>query len=124
MTRRGRHAKSRVMLALTYAAAAIATLPLLFILAYLVKEGASYIRPSFFTQMPKPIGEPGGGMANAIVGTMILISVAAAIGLPVGVGAGLYLAERRGRPFGTAVQRQPHGDQPQDRPGLPLLPGV
>jgi phosphate transport system permease protein len=104
MNRRARHARSGVMLGLTYVAALIATLPLLLILAYLVKAGASYIGPSFFTEMPKPIGESGGGMANAIVGTLLLISVASAIGLPVGIGAGLYLAERRGSSFATAVR--------------------
>ena len=104
MNRRARHAKSALMLGLTYVAAAIATLPLLFILFHLVREGAAYIRPGFFTQMPRPIGEPGGGMANAIVGTLILISVSSLIGLPVGIGAGLYLAERRGSPFATAVR--------------------
>jgi phosphate transport system permease protein len=92
------------MLGLTYVAALIATLPLLLILAYLVKAGASYIGPAFFTEMPKPIGESGGGMANAIVGTLLLISVASAIGLPVGIGAGLYLAERRGSSLATAVR--------------------
>lgn len=104
MRRRARHTRSAVMIALTYVAAAIATLPLVLILAYLVKEGASYIRPSFFTQMPKPIGEAGGGMANAIIGTMILIGVASSVGLPVGVGAGLYLAERRGSALATTVR--------------------
>ena len=104
MSRRSRHTKSRVMLGLTYIAATIATLPLLFILVYLVKEGAAYIRPGFFTEMPSPVGEAGGGMANAIVGTLILISVASVIGLPVGIGAGLYLAERRGNVLATAVR--------------------
>lgn len=92
------------MLGLTYAAAAVATLPLLLILVHLLREGAQYIRPAFFTEMPRPIGEPGGGMANAIVGTLILISVASMIGLPVGIGAGLYLAERRGSPLATTVR--------------------
>jgi len=92
------------MLGLTYVATAIATLPLLLILLHLVREGAAYIRPAFFTEMPSPIGEPGGGMANAIVGTLILISVASLIGLPVGIGAGLYLAERRGSPLATTVR--------------------
>ena len=104
MSRRTRHRKSLVMLGLVYAAAAIATLPLLLILIHLLREGAQYIRPAFFTQMPKPIGEAGGGMANAIVGTLILISVASAIGLPIGVGAGLYLVERKGRAFATSVR--------------------
>lgn len=74
-------------------AAVMATLPLLFILFHLVKEGASAISLDFFTRMPKPVGEAGGGLANGIVGTLILVGVAAAIGLPIGVGAGLYLAE-------------------------------
>jgi phosphate transport system permease protein len=104
MKRAGRHRKSFVMLGLTYVAAVIATLPLLLILIHLLREGAQYIRPAFFTQMPKPIGEPGGGMANAIVGTLILIGVASAIGLPVGIGAGLYLVERRGKKFATVVR--------------------
>ena len=104
MSRRTRHRKSLIMLGLMYAAAVIATLPLLLILIHLLREGAQYIRPAFFTQMPKPIGEAGGGMANAIVGTLILISVASAIGLPIGVGAGLYLVERKGRAFATSVR--------------------
>ena len=104
MTRRGRHRRSSLMIGLTYTAAAVATLPLLLILVHLLREGAQYIRPSFFTEMPRPIGEPGGGMANAIVGTLILISVASVIGLPVGIGAGLYLAERRGSPLATTVR--------------------
>jgi phosphate transport system permease protein len=74
-------------------AAVVATLPLVFILFHLVKEGASAISLNFFTEMPVPVGEPGGGLANAIVGTLILVGVAAAMGLPVGIGAGLYLAE-------------------------------
>jgi phosphate transport system permease protein len=104
MSRRSRHVKSRVMLGLMYAAAAMATLPLLMILIHLLREGTQYIRPGFFTEMPKPIGETGGGMANAIVGTLLLISVASSIGLPIGIGAGLYLAERGGSRFATAVR--------------------
>lgn len=104
MSRRSRHAKSSMMLAMTYAAAVIATLPLLFIIFHLLRQGASFIRPAFFTEMPKPVGEAGGGMANAIVGTLILIGIASAIGLPVGVGAGLYLAEKKGSPLATTVR--------------------
>src|SRR5438132_6361284 len=88
-----RHAVSAIMIGLTYAAALVAILPLLFILVHLAREGAAALSPSFFTQMPKPVGEPGGGMANAIVGTLILVGIASSIGLPVGIGAGLYLAE-------------------------------
>ena len=104
MTRRTRHAKSNVMLGLTYVAAIIATLPLIFIIFHLLKQGASFIRPSFFTEMPKPVGEPGGGMANAIVGTLILIGTASVVGLPIGIGAGLYLADRRTNPLATTVR--------------------
>lgn len=104
MTRRGRQVKSSVMLGLTWIAAILATLPLLFIVFHLLKQGAVFIRPSFFTEMPQPVGEPGGGMANAIVGTLILIGVASVIGLPVGIGAGLYLADRRTAPLATAVR--------------------
>jgi phosphate transport system permease protein len=93
-----------VMVGLTYFAALSATVPLILILAHLLKEGASSVNVAFFTQMPKPVGDPGGGMANAIVGTLILISIAAAFGLPIGIGAGLYLAERRGTVLATAVR--------------------
>lgn len=92
------------MLGMTYVAAAIATLPLLFIIFHLLKQGATYIRPSFFTEMPRPVGEAGGGMANAIVGTLILIGIASAVGLPVGIGAGLYLADKRTSPLATIVR--------------------
>ena len=93
-----------VMLGLTYAAMFIATLPLLFILWYLIKQGASSVNWNFFTKMPAPAGETGGGMANAIVGTGIIVLIASVVGLPVGIGAGLYLAEQRGAKLATAVR--------------------
>jgi phosphate transport system permease protein len=86
------------MIGLTCAAAALAIVPLVAILGYLLRQGAATLSLDFFTNMPRPVGEPGGGMANAIVGTLILIGIASAVGLPVGIGAGLYLAEHgRGR---------------------------
>jgi phosphate transport system permease protein len=93
-----------VMIGITYAAALLATLPLAFILAHLLAAGASSINLAFFTEMPRPIGESGGGMLNGIIGTLILIGIAAGLGLPVGIGAGLYLAENRGTTFATAVR--------------------
>ena len=93
-----------VMLGLTYVAMLVATLPLLFILWYLLKQGASSVNWNFFTKMPAPIGETGGGMANAIVGTGIIVLIASVIGLPVGIGAGLYLAEQRSAKLATAVR--------------------
>ena len=89
-----RRGTSILMIGLTCAAAALAIVPLVAILAYLLRQGASTLSIDFFTNMPRPVGEPGGGMANAIVGTLILIGIASAVGLPVGIGAGLYLAER------------------------------
>jgi phosphate transport system permease protein len=94
-TARSRHIMSGAMIGLTYLAALLATLPLVLILAHLISKGASSLSLSFFTNMPKPVGEPGGGMANAIVGTLVLVGIASAIGLPVGIGAGLYLAEKK-----------------------------
>jgi phosphate transport system permease protein len=89
-----RRGTSVLMIGLTCVAAALAIVPLVAILGYLLKQGASTLSLDFFTNMPRPVGEPGGGMANAIVGTLILIGIASAVGLPVGIGAGLYLAER------------------------------
>ena len=96
---RRRHLVSGVMIGLTYICAVLATLPLLLILWHLIAKGASSISLAFFTHMPRPVGEPGGGMANAIVGTLILIGIASAIGLPIGIGAGLHLAEKKTTPL-------------------------
>ncbi|HTX54048.1 MAG TPA: phosphate ABC transporter permease PstA [Candidatus Baltobacteraceae bacterium] len=67
--------------------------PLFLVLYYLIREGATALDWSFFTQLPKPTGEVGGGMANAIVGTLVLLAMASLIGVPVGVMGGVYLAE-------------------------------
>lgn len=92
------------MAVLTYAAALIATLPLVFILVYLLVKGIASVNLNFFLHLPRPVGVPGGGMSNAIVGTLLLISIAAAIGVPVGIGAGLYLAEKSGAPLATLIR--------------------
>jgi phosphate transport system permease protein len=99
-----RRSTSVVMVALTCAAAALAIVPLIAILGYLLKQGAGALSLDFFTNMPRPVGEPGGGMANAIVGTLILIGIASAVGLPIGIGAGLYLAERGGTKLADLVR--------------------
>ena len=103
-TARSRHIVSGGMIGLTYLAAILATLPLVLILAHLIMKGASSLSLSFFTHMPGPVGEPGGGMANAIVGTLVLIGIASAIGLPIGIGAGLYLAEKKSTPLASTVR--------------------
>lgn len=74
-------------------AALITTLPLVFILWHLLREGASSLSLDFFTQIAKPVGDPRPGMANAIVGSLIVIAIACGVGLPIGIGAGLYLAD-------------------------------
>ncbi|HEY8312338.1 MAG TPA: phosphate ABC transporter permease PstA, partial [Gemmatimonadaceae bacterium] len=99
-----RRGVSGMMVTLTYLAAALATLPLLFIVIHIVKLGAGAISVDLFTKMPQPVGEAGGGMANAISGTLILIGIAAAVGVPVGIGAGLYLAEHKRTPLANTVR--------------------
>lgn len=99
-----RHTTNRLMVGLTYLAALVATLPLIFILVYLLLKGASSINVDFFTRLPPPPGETGGGMGNAIVGTLVLVAIAAIIGLPVGIGSGLYLAERRESKLANVVR--------------------
>lgn len=101
---RRRRITNALMLGLMYLAAILATLPLVFILGHLLVQGASSITVDFFTKMPRPVGEAGGGLANAIVGTLVLIGIASAIGLPIGVGAGLFLAERKGTRIANAVR--------------------
>jgi phosphate transport system permease protein len=85
------------MAGLTALSAFIVILPLILILAFLVYRGASAVNLDFFTQLPKPVGEPGGGMANAIVGTLTLVGLASCLGLPLGILGGVYLAESRDR---------------------------
>ena len=99
-----RRVASGTIVTLTYLAAGIATLPLVFILVHIAKLGAGSINLDLFTRMPQPVGESGGGMANAITGTLILIGIAASVGVPIGVGAGLYLAEHRASPLAVTVR--------------------
>jgi len=67
--------------------------PLVAIFVYLIYKGASSLSLDFFTKLPKPEGEPGGGMANAIVGSAVLLAISSAIGIPIGIGGGIFLAE-------------------------------
>src|SRR6202035_1983913 len=67
--------------------------PLVAIFGYLVYRGIGSINWAFLTQTPKPVGEAGGGMANAIVGSAFILAIASILGVPLGVGAGVYLAE-------------------------------
>jgi phosphate transport system permease protein len=90
-----RRAVNAAMNVLAGSAAVTVILPLILVFAFLLYEGGTALNLDFFTHLPKPVGEPGGGMANAIAGTLILIALACGLGLPVGVLGGLYLAESR-----------------------------
>ncbi len=92
-TRIRRTVTNRVVLASCYLAAAIIVLPLGLILFHLIEKGRHALSWGFFVHMPTPVGEPGGGMANAVVGTLIVVGGAAALALPIGIMAGIYLAE-------------------------------
>ena len=93
-----------VMLSLTGIAALGVVSILFFILGYLIWNGGKSLNWSFFTQLPKPVGETGGGMANAIVGSLKLLMLAALMGLPVGLLTGVYLAEFGGKTFSFVVR--------------------
>ncbi len=88
-----RHILDHLVTALAASTAVVVIAPLLAILAYLVYRGAGALNWGFLTHTPQPVGEPGGGMANAIVGSGLILAVASALGVPVGIGAGIYLAE-------------------------------
>jgi phosphate transport system permease protein len=79
-------------------------LPLFAIFAYLVYRGIGSINWAFLTQTPKPVGEAGGGMANAIVGSVFILALASVLGVPLGVGAGVYLAEYGRNRLGDAIR--------------------
>ncbi len=79
--------------------------PLVAILVYLIYKGASSLNLAFFTHIPAPVGENGGGMANSIVGSGIILALASSMGIPIGIAAGVYLAEfGRGTFLGNAIR--------------------
>jgi phosphate transport system permease protein len=95
---------SRVMTTLTSASAALAIIALILILGYIAVTGVQALNLSFLINDPKPVGEADSGIANAIVGTLILIGIASVIGLPIGILAGLYLAEFSTNRFGMVLR--------------------
>jgi phosphate transport system permease protein len=88
-----RRLKSRAVTLVLVACALVVIAPLFLVTFFLIVQGFSSLDWNFFSQLPKPTGETGGGMANAIVGTMTLLSMAAVVGVPCGVFGGIYLAE-------------------------------
>ena len=101
---RRRKVISRIAETLCVLAVVLALLPLALILFYVIKEGFTSLNWAFFSQMPKPVGEAGGGMANAIFGTLTLIGLAAAFAVPVGCVCGVFLSEYPGSMFGGVVR--------------------
>jgi len=88
-----RRVANRVAIGACVLATALVVLSLGLLVLRLLESGLRGLSPGFFVHMPKPVGEPGGGMANAIVGTLITVGIGAAIAVPVGVAAGVYLSE-------------------------------
>ncbi len=100
-----RNVTDHLVTGLAILATVLVILPLVAIFVYLVYKGASSLNLDFFTKMPKPPGELGGGMSNAIVGSAVLLGIASVIGVPVGIGAGVFLSEfGRGTKLANAVR--------------------
>ena len=99
-----RKAKSHLMTALMVAATAAVLIPLGLIFFHIMKMGFSSLSLDFFTQIPKPTGETGGGMANGLLGSFLMIGMASLIGLPVGIFGAIYLAEYGGGRTSTAIR--------------------
>src|SRR5260370_5102576 len=91
----------------TFVAASLSTIvvgTLVAIFAYLLIKGAGSVNWAFLTHTPKPVGEIGGGMANAIIGSAMILGMASLIGIPFGIGAGIYLAEYGRNRLGAFVR--------------------
>jgi phosphate transport system permease protein len=99
-----RRITDHVMTAAAVLTVILVLVPLFAIFAYLVYRGFGSINWAFLTQTPKPVGESGGGMANAIVGSAFILVLASILGVPVGVGAGIYLAEYGRNRFGDVIR--------------------
>jgi phosphate transport system permease protein len=99
-----RRITDHVMTGAAVATVVLVLVPLFAIFTYLVYRGIGSIDWAFLTQTPKPVGEAGGGMANAIVGSAFILALASVLGVPVGVGAGIYLAEYGRNRFGDVIR--------------------
>jgi phosphate transport system permease protein len=99
-----RRVTDHVMTAAAFATVLLVLAPLIAIFGYLLYKGVQSLNWDFLTQIPKPEGEAGGGMANGIVGSMTILAVASLIGVPLGIGAGVYLAEYGRNRLGDAIR--------------------
>jgi phosphate transport system permease protein len=100
----GRKVLSLLFVAFCACSVLIALVPLGFILFFVVAQGIRAVNLNFFTHMPAPVGEPGGGMANAIVGTLIVSGLASLMAVPIGVMSGIYMSEYAGSRFASIVR--------------------
>src|SRR5215469_12189121 len=102
--RAGRQAADLAATALAVASAVLVFVPLAAICVYLVYKGASSLSLAFFLRPPRPFGEPGGGMSEALVGSVLLLAIGSAMGVPIGIASGVFLAEfGRGTRLANAV---------------------
>jgi phosphate transport system permease protein len=101
---RWRQLVSSLFVAFCGAAVLLALVPLAMILFFVVSQGIQSLNLAFFTNMPKPVGETGGGMANSIVGTLILAGLGSLFAVPIGIVSGVYMSEYRGSRFASAVR--------------------
>ena len=99
-----RRAVNWIMTGLCALALAVALVPLVSLLWLVISRGFAGLSWSFFTAIPAPVGERGGGVGNAIVGTLYIVGIASMIGVPLGVGAGVYLAERGDTRLGDTIR--------------------
>jgi len=99
-----RRVTDRLMTGLAVFTVFLVLAPLVAIFGYLVYRGVGSINWAFLTQTPKPVGETGGGMANAIIGSIVILGIASIIGVPFGVGAGIYLAEFGRNRLGSVIR--------------------
>ncbi len=104
MGTRGRKIISSLFVGFCAVSVAVALIPLALVLFFVIGQGIRSINLDFFTQMPKPVGEAGGGMVNAIVGTLMLSGLASALAVPIGVVSGVYMSEYAGTRFASAVR--------------------
>jgi phosphate transport system permease protein len=100
----GRRLKDRLATLLALFALLLVLFPLAAIFIYLVERGVGSINWAFLTRTPAPVGVPGGGMANAILGSAVILAIASALGVPLGIGAGVFLSEYGRNRFGNAIR--------------------
>src|SRR5712671_1340661 len=99
-----RRVTDHVMTGLAVVTVVLVLVPLIAIFGYLLYRGLGSINWAFLTQTPKPVGEPGGGMANAIVGSAFILALASLLGVPLGIGAGIFLSEYGRNRYGDIVR--------------------